>query len=127
MRSIAFLQKWPMDTAQRSYWLRQLSSELPDALIGKFQRGQKSHGGTDLGELETEQLIEEMLMEALDQINYLSELKRRMIPYGDGVYLKRTGVLILLELLYKHAGPVTPKQRELMDLLRSISTSKEPS
>lgn len=122
---ITFLAKWPMEEGQRNYWLGQLSNELSTAVANKFKAGQAAHGGTDLGQVVTEQVLDESLEEVLDLLCYLAELKRRMIPHGDGVYVKRKGVKALLTWFEQHP----PDQDDpdfamlIMDLKKAVGVT----
>lgn len=67
----------PMTPADREAWLQAQAAAMSQALKDKYRAGQVEHKG-DLGEVSGMQLLNEMEAEALDQLSYIRELKRRL-------------------------------------------------
>jgi len=61
---------------QRRAWVKEQSDVISELFINKFLSGAIEHKG-DLGEVSMDRLIEEMICEALDQLAYALEMKRR--------------------------------------------------
>lgn len=74
----------PMCPADRRTWLIDFSVTTKNDLITKFEAGQVQHSG-DLGEVPVNKLVEEIQCEALDQLAYVAELKRRLPLYANEV------------------------------------------
>lgn len=62
---------------QRTNWVRATADVLRNAFIMKYLAGQVEHEG-DLGLVPTAAILSEMENEALDQLAYVMELKRRL-------------------------------------------------
>jgi len=67
----------PLTEDERSVWLHSLCEHTSMDLAYKFHRGREQHG-QDLGVVPLAKVLEEARHEALDQISYLAELKRRV-------------------------------------------------
>lgn len=76
------IQRNPMLPEDREAWLIKQGCIIKQAFLDKYRAGQVEHKG-DLGEISAMQLLNEMEAEALDQLAYVRELKRRLIlpPY----------------------------------------------
>jgi len=61
----------------RFRWLKSMSNVLAVRFRKKYEKGQDEHKG-DLGEVPLSQLLDEMEAEALDQLAYINELRRRI-------------------------------------------------
>jgi hypothetical protein len=62
----------------RETWVRATAKLVHDRFITKYLRGQLEHDG-DLGSVPTGQLLLEMEDEAIDQLAYIQELRRRFL------------------------------------------------
>jgi len=69
----------PMLRIIRRHWVEDTAENIARRFQMKFHRGIQEHGN-DLGYVTTEQLINEMEAEALDQLAYVAELRRRITP-----------------------------------------------
>jgi len=68
----------PMTTEERQQWVTMTANTLPALFTEKFKKGQVEHKG-DLGEVPLMSLLEEMEQEAIDQLAYIREAKRRVM------------------------------------------------
>lgn len=68
----------PMTDAKREAWVVEQANELSTAFAVKFMKGRAEHG-QDLGNVSTAILLDEMEREALDQLAYVREMKRRYL------------------------------------------------
>lgn len=75
----AMASQAPMDIESRAGWVQDTSADIARSWILKFATGQAAHKGADLGNVPVAQLLQEMEQEALDQLSYVRELKRRFI------------------------------------------------
>ena len=66
-----------MTPEDREKWLHANARLMSLRFIKKFRDGAKEHSG-DLGEVPLDKLIDEMINEALDQLAYALEIKRRL-------------------------------------------------
>lgn len=73
--------KDPLSVQVRRDWLSNAGHDARSLLIAKFQAGEVQHG-CDIGAVDVAKLIDEMLCEALDQVCYVLELKRRIQNAG---------------------------------------------
>jgi len=71
-----FLDVDPLPLDQRDLWLKRTVIEVSTGLRSKFIIGQAEHG-CDLGKVCVLRLLDEMENEAIDQLMYIQELKRR--------------------------------------------------
>ena len=78
LQPVAVSDHHPMPQPDRHAWLEQTAQTVKTAFISKYQRGQAGHG-CDLGTVTLVGLLEEMESEALDQLAYVRELKRRLM------------------------------------------------
>jgi hypothetical protein len=69
--------KHELPWSARNAWLQVTASSLREKFIAKFEAGQQEHGG-DIGAVTVRALLDEMEAEALDQLAYVRELKRRL-------------------------------------------------
>lgn len=65
-----------MGDVRRLEWLAENADYVARAFTAKFMRGRSEHQ-SDIGTLTIPKLLEEMEQEALDQLSYVRELKRR--------------------------------------------------
>lgn len=79
----------PLQEQQRLLWLKIAAQQMAAKLELKFIAGQREHKA-DLGEVTVLELLNEMEAEALDQLSYVTELKRRL-----GVSLAAEGMAIM--------------------------------
>lgn len=89
--------KQPMTNDERQNWLLATASDQRSAFIAKFARGMVEHKG-DIGEVPFEHLLAEMQQEALDQLAYVAELRRR-VNKGDVVLVPRSVLSGLCEIV----------------------------
>lgn len=68
----------PMADRDREKWVVEQGRELATAFAVKFMKGRAEHG-QDLGHVSTAILLDEMEREALDQLAYVREMKRRFL------------------------------------------------
>jgi hypothetical protein len=68
----------PMAAADREQWIIMTAQTLPALFTNKYKAGQIEHRG-DLGSVPLMSLLEEMEQEALDQLAYIREMKRRVM------------------------------------------------
>ena len=68
----------PLDKAERDQWIVMTANTLPALFTEKFKRGQVEHK-SDIGSVPLMALLEEMEQEALDQLAYAREIKRRVM------------------------------------------------
>jgi len=61
---------------EREEWLKVQSMSVAEMFYCKYKNGEIEHK-TDLGEISQDQLIDEIINEALDQLAYALEIKRR--------------------------------------------------
>jgi len=61
----------------REEWLQANAELISSLFIKKYQDGAKEHEG-DLGWVPIDKLVDEMVNEALDQLAYALEIKRRL-------------------------------------------------
>lgn len=71
-----FNDKDPMLQGKRDSWLRRTCRELISRMATKFKMGRVQYG-TDMGEQTTDYLLDQIEQEAIDQLMYVRELKRR--------------------------------------------------
>lgn len=67
----------PMNPVDRERWLENQAAIIKQTFIAKYHAGQVEHRG-DLGEVSAMGLLDEMEKEAIDQLAYVRELKRRL-------------------------------------------------
>lgn len=67
----------PMKPEHREMWVVNQGNIIAEKFKAKYRAGQLEHKG-DLGEVSVMQLLNEMEAEALDQLAYVRELKRRI-------------------------------------------------
>lgn len=72
----------PLPSAKRDSWLRGTIRSLGARIKTKFMLGRAQYG-TDIGEQTTEYLLNQMEEEAIDQLMYVREMKRRLIKPSD--------------------------------------------
>lgn len=84
---------------QRLDWLHGHVKQVSVALEVKYITGQAEHR-SDLGSVPTEKLFDELTAEHLDAINYLGEIRRRLVINKSHVVVKRD-TLRLLALCYE--------------------------
>jgi hypothetical protein len=68
----------PMTTAERDQWVTMTANTLPAIFTAKYKAGQVEHKG-DLGSVPLMSILEEMEQEAIDQLAYIRECKRRVM------------------------------------------------
>lgn len=68
----------PMTPEERDQWLVMTANTLPALFTNKYKAGQVEHKG-DLGAVPLMSILEEMEQEALDQLAYVREIKRRVM------------------------------------------------
>ena len=68
----------PIGPYHRAQWLEYTADKLVEHFVAKFNDGAQKYG-CDIGELTVARLLEEMEQEALDQLAYVRELKRRFV------------------------------------------------
>lgn len=68
----------PLPSAKRDSWLRGTIRSLGARIKTKFMLGRAQYG-SDIGEQTTEYLLNQMEEEAIDQLMYVREMKRRLI------------------------------------------------
>ncbi len=61
----------------RMDWAHMVSRQICDRWLAKYIVGMKEHA-CDLGDVGVKELLDEMENEALDQLSYIYELKRRL-------------------------------------------------
>lgn len=66
-----------MSPEDREKWLQANARLMSLRFVKKFHDGAKEHEG-DLGEVTLDKLVDEMINEALDQLAYALEIKRRL-------------------------------------------------
>jgi hypothetical protein len=69
----------PLKPHERTDWVYKTAVEVRHQWSDKFEKGQKEHAG-DIGTVPVLELLRQMEQEALDQLAYVRELRRRMIP-----------------------------------------------
>jgi len=65
-----------MSNASRKAWLQVTSDSLSKRFVQKYVNGEIEHG-SDLGHVSMASLLNEMESEALDQLAYTAEIRRR--------------------------------------------------
>lgn len=70
--------KDPITKEDRQKWLEHTAASIHFCWLRKYQAGDEAHGGKDLGAITIESLLNEMEAEALDQLSYVREIKRRL-------------------------------------------------
>jgi hypothetical protein len=75
---VEIVDQEPLGKGPRRNWLLDTAEDIKDCFIRKFVNGQKEHG-CDLGSVHTLDLLKEMEQEALDQLAYIREMKRRIL------------------------------------------------
>jgi len=98
--------KSPMPEQGRTAWLNTFAYDVRHLLVAKFEAGQKEHGG-DIGEVSTSTLVDNGIQEALDQLCYLGELKRRITLSPEHVMISRRSAKELRMLVEKLAMQIT--------------------
>lgn len=68
----------PLNSLERSVWLEAKAKELASKFKDKYIKGQVEHQG-DIGAVPVLALLDEMEHEALDQLSYVAELRRRIL------------------------------------------------
>lgn len=68
----------PMSTVERDQWITMTANSLPAIFTNKYKIGQVEHKG-DLGSVPLMSIFEEMEQEAIDQLAYIRECKRRLM------------------------------------------------
>ena len=68
----------PLQKNLRTRWMHVMAHDIALNWRHKFEAGRVEHPESDIGELTFEQLIDEMENEALDQLSYVLEIKRRL-------------------------------------------------
>lgn len=76
--TVLFLHRDPLTLDKRSSWLKRTARSLVAKMQDKFIIGQLEHK-CDIGEQTTEYLLEAIEQEAIDQLTYVRELKRRYL------------------------------------------------
>ncbi len=71
-----FKNQDPMTQPKRDSWLRGTIRSLGARIKAKFAMGRIEHGG-DIGSQTVDFLLDQMEQEAIDQLMYVRELKRR--------------------------------------------------
>jgi hypothetical protein len=84
----------PLKPHERANWLNDTTQKVSERFKLKYLRGSIEHGG-DLGQLELSSLLAEIEAEALDQLSYVHEVKRRL---DDNQVLVTTLTKIILGL-----------------------------
>ena len=84
----------------RAAWLEQLTHAVAARLATKYRSGAKEHK-SDLGAVPVTALLDEMESEALDQIAYVNELRRRL---GVGILTTLTTVVCASHKMSAAAG-----------------------
>ena len=79
MISLSFSVRKPMSEKARAEWLQATSDSLREKFRFKYINGALEHK-SDLGEVPILKLLEELEAEALDQLAYVREIKRRINP-----------------------------------------------
>lgn len=74
--NLIFRNKDPLTQNKRDVWLRKTCRELISRLATKFKLGRVQYA-CDFGEQTTEYLLDQIEQEAIDQLMYVRELKRR--------------------------------------------------
>ncbi len=74
----SFLERDPMTQPKRDSWLRGTIRSLGAKIKTKFRMGRVEHGG-DIGDQSIDYLLNQMEEEAIDQLMYVRELKRRQV------------------------------------------------
>lgn len=72
------MEKAPLTPEAREAWLQVRASGIQEQMLAKFRAGQVEHAG-DIGELSVRSLLDQMEQEAMDQLWYVKELKRRLL------------------------------------------------
>lgn len=83
---------------QRVAWLHGHSEQVKDSLVAKYITGQAEHQ-SDLGSITTEKLFDELTAEHLDAINYLGEIRRRLVINTNFVLVKRETLTELMDFV----------------------------
>ena len=78
LNPVAVADKFSLPKPERQHWLELTAQDVKTAFLSKYQTGQATHG-CDLGNVTVEGLLNEMEAEALDQLAYVRELKRRLM------------------------------------------------
>lgn len=68
----------PLPQPKRDTWLKRTCRKLISRMNTKFKLGRVQYG-TDFGEQTVDYLLDQIEQEAIDQLMYVSELKRRRI------------------------------------------------
>ena len=77
-RPVAISDHNPLARTERQAWLDITAADLRQTFTQKYLAGQAGHG-SDLGVVSVRGLLDEMEQEALDQLAYVRELKRRLM------------------------------------------------
>lgn len=75
--SVHFRMKDPLSQEDRIHWLEHELPRIMERASGKFQRGIVEHK-CDIGEQDIYYLLDQMEQEAIDQLFYTAELRRRI-------------------------------------------------
>lgn len=67
-----------MDPDTRKSWINQTLNMFAVTTCLKFIDGQANHGGNDIGNVPTAELLNEIEHEVQDLVMYLAELRRRI-------------------------------------------------
>lgn len=88
-----------MTEAERCYWLTNHGARTNEDFIAKFEAGQREHGG-DIGHVPTTKLLAHIEEEAIDQLAYVKEIRRRMLATTSPQNLK----LQICNILHRRLG-----------------------
>jgi hypothetical protein len=66
----------PLAKSSRQGWMSVIAQRIMSKWHAKFEAGMVEHEN-DIGELTVNQLLDEMEAEALDQLSYINEMRRR--------------------------------------------------
>lgn len=78
MTNPIFNNQDPLTQPKRDSWLRGTIRSLGAVIKAKFAMGRIEHGG-DIGSQTVDFLLDQMEQEAIDQLMYVRELKRRQV------------------------------------------------
>jgi hypothetical protein len=99
----------PMNKTERHNWLYVTAHDICARLIKKYITGEMEHA-TDLGNVETMTLLDELEAEHLDSLSYIAELRRRRL-FGSPISRREDQLAVLkqafrvLNALYDTAPP----------------------
>ena len=101
----------PMGSKSRKAWLVETSEDLCVRFQQKYINGQVEHG-SDLGHVQLAELLKEMESEALDQLAYTAEIKRRFNQMHDF-----TPDVIRMAIAYRDGIELTIDDEDLLERL----------